>query len=102
MDPCKVALGLPSYPVIQILRFAFGHENGEVVIRDGETGEEYRTICRQAPVWGLTFLYCNLDEPINEDNVKLAIGSWDERLSFYNLEGQMIGRERKVWKHCAP
>eukprot|EP00947_MAST-08B_sp_MAST-8B-sp1_P003615 g3615.t1 len=59
-------------------------------IRD-KSGEEKVVIERQAPVWCLQ--WCpSQDEPVDV----LAVGCWDQTLSFYQLSGIQHGKDRKL------
>ncbi|CAM43864.1 conserved hypothetical protein [Leishmania braziliensis MHOM/BR/75/M2904] len=69
---------------------AIGLLSGTIVLLDKGVDEKAR-IQRSAPVWTLAFT------PLREKGVDvLAVGSWDQRLSFYGLSGTPIGREREL------
>ncbi|GET93166.1 hypothetical protein, conserved [Leishmania tarentolae] len=69
---------------------AIGMLDGTVMMLS-KTSEEKVIIRRPAPVWALAFT------PLRENGIDvLAIGSWDQRLSFYNLSGTAVGREREL------
>lgn len=67
---------------------ALGHFNGTISIRDRE-GREKLKIQRNAPVWTIQW------NP-SRDKLQLAVGCWDQTLSFYHLSGQQIGRDYKL------
>ncbi|KAG5489975.1 hypothetical protein JKF63_00094 [Porcisia hertigi] len=71
---------------------AIGMLNGAVMLLDNGTEERGAgLIQRSAPVWTLAF------SPLRENGVDvLAVGSWDQRLSFYDLSGAPVGREREL------
>ncbi|CAM9271047.1 unnamed protein product, partial [Choristocarpus tenellus] len=60
---------------------ALGLFNGHVSIRDAD-GVEKIVIERKAPVWCLAWA------PVQEDGELLALGCWDQTLSFYQLSGE--------------
>eukprot|EP00501_MAST-03F_sp_TOSAG23-6_P000109 GSMAST32.ASY1.ANO1.111.1 assembled CDS len=62
--------------------FALGLFNGEVSIRAGN-GEQKVCIQKSDPIWTLQW---NPDES-NQNDI-LAVGCWDQTLSFYTLDGQ--------------
>ncbi|EPY29893.1 hypothetical protein AGDE_09717 [Angomonas deanei] len=67
---------------------AVGTMDGSVFIFTKSEQERAR-IKRSAPVWSLGF------NPIRENGVDvLVIGSWDRRLSFYNINGNPTGKEK--------
>ncbi|KAK7201717.1 intraflagellar transport protein 122 [Novymonas esmeraldas] len=69
---------------------AIGLLDGTIMLLDKGLDEKVR-IRRPAPVWTLAF------SPLRENGVDvLAVGSWDQRLSFYNLTGTPVGREREL------
>jgi intraflagellar transport protein 122 len=69
---------------------AIGLFNGFVTIR-ARTGEEKTYIRRNAPIWTLSF------SPSREEGVDvLAVGSWDQRLSFYSLSGKQLGKDKEL------
>jgi len=67
---------------------ALGHFSGTISIRDRD-GREKLKIQRNAPVW------CMQWNPSRE-KLQLAVGCWDQTLSFYHLSGQQIGRDYKL------
>eukprot|EP01006_Ploeotia_vitrea_P032643 TRINITY_DN64821_c0_g1_i1.p1 TRINITY_DN64821_c0_g1~~TRINITY_DN64821_c0_g1_i1.p1 ORF type:complete len:1202 (-),score=127.96 TRINITY_DN64821_c0_g1_i1:106-3711(-) len=69
---------------------ALGHLNGQISIRS-KAGEEKLSIKRTAPVWTLAW-NPSRDEPFDI----LAVGCWDQTLSFYHLSGKPIGRDRTL------
>eukprot|EP00771_Trimastix_marina_P000077 gnl/Trimastix_PCT/1080.p1 GENE.gnl/Trimastix_PCT/1080~~gnl/Trimastix_PCT/1080.p1 ORF type:complete len:615 (-),score=143.02 gnl/Trimastix_PCT/1080:154-1998(-) len=62
---------------------ACGQFNGIITIRD-RSGAVKHHIRRPEPVWCLAW------NPAKDTNT-LAVGSWDQRLSFYNLNGKQEG-----------
>lgn len=69
---------------------ALGLYNGQVSIRD-QTGQEKVSIERNAPVWSLAW------HPARSDQVPvLAVGCWDSTLSFYQVSGIQLGKDRKL------
>ncbi len=59
---------------------ALGLADGSVSIRDTD-GYEMACIKREAPVWSLTWF------PGDSESDVLAVGSWDQTLSFYSVLG---------------
>lgn len=70
---------------------ALGHQNGTISIRDNR-GVEKVSFQRSAPISCLQF--SPLPGGESESDV-LAVGCWDQTLSFYTLEGP-IGKERAL------
>jgi len=72
--------------------FAIGHFNGTISIRT-KTGEAKCDVHvkRTAPVWTLTW-NLSREEPFDI----LAVGCWDDTLSFYHLSSKQIGRDREL------
>jgi intraflagellar transport protein 122 len=69
---------------------AMGLINGDITIRD-KSGAEKAHIERGAPVWALC--WC----PSKDDTADiLAVGCWDQTLSFYSISGAQIGRDRPL------
>lgn len=69
---------------------ALGMLNGTISIRDPEGAETMR-IARDKPVWSLSYsMQWNALEKQDED--LLAVGCWDQTLSFYS-GGQQVGRD---------
>ncbi|KAK0064191.1 intraflagellar transport protein 122 [Biomphalaria pfeifferi] len=72
---------------------ALGLYNGLVSIRN-KTGEEKVKIERPqanlAPVWSISW------NPNKDESDVLAIADWGQRLSFYNLSGKQIGKDRPL------
>ncbi|KAL7706720.1 hypothetical protein N2W54_003910 [Lotmaria passim] len=69
---------------------AIGTLDGTILILERGLEEKVR-IRRPAPVWTLGF------SPLRENGVDvLVVGSWDHRLSFYNLSGAAVGKEREL------
>lgn len=69
---------------------AIGMLDGSIIIL--ANGIEIKTrIRRPAPVWTLAF------SPLRENGSDvLAVGSWDKRLSFYNVAGSPTNKEREL------
>ncbi|KAG7313597.1 hypothetical protein JYU34_000752 [Plutella xylostella] len=63
---------------------AIGLASGAVSIRD-KTGEETQRITREAAVWAVTF-----------SAATLLVTDWNDTLSFYNLQGQQVSKERNI------
>lgn len=69
---------------------AIGMISGVVVFLSEGLLEKSRVV-RHAPIWTIAF------SPQRENGVDvLAIGSWDQRLSFYNIDGKAAGKEREL------
>ncbi|KPI86769.1 putative WD40 repeat protein [Leptomonas seymouri] len=69
---------------------AIGMLDGTILILERPLEEMVR-IRRAAPVWTLGF------SPLRENGVDvLVVGSWDQRLSFYNVSGAPVGKEREL------
>ena len=68
------------------LYLALGLYNGEVSIRDKQ-GEEKVLIKREAPIWSLCWT-TNAAENLSDKYDLLAVGCWDQTLSFYELSGE--------------
>ena len=69
---------------------ALGMISGQITIRD-RNGAEKVSIAREAPVWTLCWSPWK-DEPFD----LLAVGCWDQTLSFYQLSGIQQGKDRKL------
>jgi intraflagellar transport protein 122 len=69
---------------------ALGLMNGQVSIRDRE-GEEKARIERTQPVWTLAWTPAGM-----EGGDLLAVGCWDQTLSFYQAAGRQVGRDRPL------
>lgn len=69
---------------------ALGLFDGTISIRDN-SGNERVSIKRNAPIWCLSW-NPSRDEPYDI----LAVGCWDQTLSFYSLSGKSEGKERKL------
>lgn len=52
-----------------------------------QSGDEHNRITREAAVWAIAFSGNNL-----------LITDWNETLSFYNMQGQQVLRERNIGK----
>lgn len=76
------------------LHLALGLVNGSISVR-GRTGEERYRIERpggaQTPVWGVSW-----NPNKDENNEVLAVVDWGQTLSFYNLTGKQIGKDRQL------
>mmetsp|Transcript_3049 Transcript_3049/g.4655 ORF Transcript_3049/g.4655 Transcript_3049/m.4655 type:complete len:1198 (+) Transcript_3049:84-3677(+) len=69
---------------------ALGMFNGNISIRD-KAGQEKVLIERSAPVWSLMW------NPSREEAFEvLAVGCWDQTLSFYQLSGVQVGKDRDL------
>ena len=68
--------------------------NGQIGIRSN-TGEAKITITRDEPIWCLA--WC--PKPEGKDDV-LAVGCWDQTLSFYMLDGQQKGSKKLGYDPC--
>eukprot|EP00761_Pharyngomonas_kirbyi_P010486 gb/GECH01010506.1/.p1 GENE.gb/GECH01010506.1/~~gb/GECH01010506.1/.p1 ORF type:complete len:1200 (+),score=262.07 gb/GECH01010506.1/:1-3600(+) len=69
--------------------FAIGHYNGSINIYS-KSGEHRIKIERREPIWCLSF-----NPSIDEEYDVLAVGCWDQTLSFYNINGKQInGRDK--------
>ena len=75
---------------------ALGLFNGNITIRDKE-GDEKVLIERNAPVWAIQW------NPSRDDTSgTLACACWDQTLSFYQLSGHQVGKDRKLdYDPCA-
>ncbi|XP_064399631.1 intraflagellar transport protein 122 homolog isoform X2 [Halichondria panicea] len=72
--------------------FAVGHYNGTVTIWT-KTAEKKNTITREgdAPIWTLSW------NPSRDDHRdKLTVCDWNKKLSFYQLNGKQVGKDRKL------
>eukprot|EP00753_Platysulcus_tardus_P014889 PLAT4607.1.p1 GENE.PLAT4607.1~~PLAT4607.1.p1 ORF type:complete len:1226 (-),score=654.52 PLAT4607.1:178-3855(-) len=70
---------------------ALGLMSGHVSIRD-KAGAEKVQIERGGPVWCLAWAPSNRRDPVD----MLAVGCWDQTLSFYQLSGIQVGKERAL------
>lgn len=69
---------------------ALGMFNGNISIRD-KAGAEKVLIPREAPVWTCCW------NPSRDDAFDLlAVGCWDQTLSFYQLSGVQLNKDRKL------
>lgn len=69
---------------------AVGMINGMIVFFTNGLTEKSR-VTRSSPIWTIAF------NPHRENGVDvLAVGSWDQRLSFYNISGKTAGKERNL------
>ena len=69
---------------------ALGMYNGHVQIRE-KNGQEYKVIEKTAPVW------CMAWSPARDDPCDLlAVGCWNQTVSFYQLSGAQYLKERRV------
>eukprot|EP00873_Tetraselmis_striata_P015075 jgi/Tetstr1/435339/TSEL_024257.t1 len=69
---------------------ALGQFNGHISIRD-KAGVEKVLIERTAPIWTIAW-NPSPDEPYDV----LAVGSWDGMLSYYQLSGVQIGKDKEL------
>lgn len=70
---------------------AIGQFDGHVTIR-AKDGTERCNILRGGPVWCLSF------NPSDEDpgSEVLAVGAWDGTLGFFDIDGNMVGKEKNL------
>jgi intraflagellar transport protein 122 len=79
---------------------ALGQMNGHISIRD-KAGNEKVRIERSQPIWTIQFappLVTNNSAGTsanNEGNI-LAVGCWDQTLSFYDLSGNQVNKDRQL------
>eukprot|EP01083_Nonionella_stella_P266645 901747_1 len=67
-----------------------GLQNGQISIRD-KSGNEKVSIERSEPIWCLSW------NPNRDDGSDvLAVGCWDKTLSFYQLSGKQIGKDKDL------
>lgn len=64
--------------------------DGHISIRD-RAGSEKQFIDRKQPIWTLSWN----PYPDRRDDI-LAVGCWDQTLSFYTVNGQKIGKEKQL------
>lgn len=69
---------------------ALGQFNGHISIRD-KNGTEKSRIERSEPIWTLSWA-----PPNNDQTDIIAVGCWDQTLSFYNLSGAQRGNDRQL------
>lgn len=62
--------------------------NGSIIVFD-RSGVEKTTIRRSYPIWTLTV------SPTTEEDL-IAVGCWDQTLSFYQIDGTPVGKERRL------
>jgi intraflagellar transport protein 122 len=69
--------------------FALGLFDGSISIRD-KLGDE-RTLIKVgiSPVWSLSWT-------VLQDTDVLTTSNWDKKISFFNLDGKQVGRDREV------
>ena len=67
---------------------ALGQQNGHVSVRD-KLGNEKVRIERREPIWTLAFA-----PPSADKSDVLAVGCWDQTLSFYDINGQQMNKDR--------
>ncbi|KAJ2954458.1 hypothetical protein O0L34_g2734 [Tuta absoluta] len=63
---------------------AIGLASGAVSIRDKQ-GDEAQRITRDSAVWAVAF-----------SKTTLLVADWNDTLSFYNLQGQMVHKEKNI------
>ena len=66
--------------------FAVGLYDGKVSIRS-KLGEEKTCIQREGPIWGLSWT-------VIAGTDVLTVSDWKQRISFYNVSGKQIGKDR--------
>ncbi|KAI8615618.1 hypothetical protein BC830DRAFT_282435 [Chytriomyces sp. MP71] len=71
--------------------FALGLFNGHVSIRNRNGEEKFRIERGTSPVWSLQ--WCPSTERESE---LLAITDWNQKLSFFHLNGRQVGKERTL------
>lgn len=64
--------------------------NGHVTVRD-KAGVEKVSIERDAPIWTIAW-----NPSRDEAHDVLAVGCWDQTLSFYQLSGMQQGKDRRL------
>lgn len=69
---------------------AIGLLNGTIIFLTNGVTEKCRVI-RHAPIWTMSF-----GSDLQSASDILAVGSWDQRLSFYNVNGEVAGKERDL------
>ncbi|KMS94331.1 hypothetical protein BVRB_022480, partial [Beta vulgaris subsp. vulgaris] len=69
---------------------ALGQYDGHVSIRDRQ-GNEKSVIERHEPIWCLQWSPSN-----SEGQSTLAVGCWDQTLSFYQINGQQLWKDRHI------
>ena len=67
---------------------ALGQQNGHVSVRD-KLGNEKVRIERREAIWTLAFA-----PPSADKSDVLAVGCWDQTLSFYDINGQQMNKDR--------
>jgi intraflagellar transport protein 122 len=74
---------------------ALGLFNGQVTIRDKQ-GNEIISIRRTAPIWNIVW------NPNRDETGVLAVACWDRTLSFYQMSGNQVGKDRELnYDPCA-
>jgi intraflagellar transport protein 122 len=73
------------------LLLALGLYNGTVLVKDKDNQQKFE-IARTAPVWCLQW------NPVKTDSQEstLAVGCWDQSLSFWSSGGQQIGADKSL------
>ncbi|SPQ96247.1 unnamed protein product (mitochondrion) [Plasmodiophora brassicae] len=72
------------------LHIALGQYNGHVSIRDRQGNEKAR-IERSQPIWCLQW------SPVSSEGLStLVVGCWDQTLSFWQVNGQQVGKDRTL------
>ncbi|KAJ3276500.1 hypothetical protein HK104_003648, partial [Borealophlyctis nickersoniae] len=69
--------------------FAFGMFNGHVSIRNKLGEEKVRLEREGAPVWSLSWCPAS-----NKEFDVLAVADWNQRLSFFQVSGRQVGKDR--------
>ena len=70
---------------------ALGQVNGHVSVRDKQGNEKVRVERREA-IWTLSFAPATAEKGAD----LLAVGCWDQTLSFYDLNGQQMNKDRQL------
>ena len=78
------------------LYLALGQYDGQISMRDKQ-GQETMVINREHPVWCLAW------SPVDDDSESvLAVGCWDQTLSFYNIDGTKVGKGKRATIRAHP
>lgn len=68
---------------------ALGFIDGKIIIKDKQ-GQEKVSMIRSAPIWTICW------SPSPDDPELLAVGCWDQTLSFYQMTGEQHFKDRKL------
>ncbi|KAJ3139735.1 hypothetical protein HK101_003620, partial [Irineochytrium annulatum] len=72
--------------------FALGLYNGNISIRNRSGDEKVRIERGSSPVWSLQWSPASSDK----DSEILAVTDWSQRLSFFQLSGRQVGKDRHL------